>query len=203
LQSIMIIPIIAFIIVIVIHEFAHGYVAYLLGDPTAKDAGRLTLNPLAHADPVGTILLPALLLLARSPVVFGWAKPVPINPYNFKNRKKGILITSLAGPMANFVLAAFAAFILKSGFFPVDNYFGRLLVYIVLISILLGLFNLLPIPPLDGSGVLFSILPNEVIKKLYWLRKYGFVILIGVLYLGLLNRVIVPLAYRIMHFLIA
>ena len=107
-----IISITVFVIVIVAHELAHGYVAYRLGDTTARDAGRLTLNPMAHADPIGTVLLPALLILSHSPVIFGWAKPVPVNPNNFKDPRKGMLLTSLAGPGANLLLAMVFAFIL-------------------------------------------------------------------------------------------
>ena len=113
-----IISITVFIIVIVFHEYAHGYVAYLLGDNTAKDAGRLTFNPARHADLFGTVLLPAMLIMSHSPVVFGWAKPVPVNPLNFKDPKKGMLLTGIAGPAANFLLALVFAVIFKTGLFP-------------------------------------------------------------------------------------
>ncbi len=105
--------ILIFLIGVIIHELAHGYVAYRMGDSTAKDAGRLTINPIAHVDLVGTIILPILLLVSRSPVIFGWAKPVPFNPVNFKDPKKGILLTSFAGPLSNFALAVLFAFLFR------------------------------------------------------------------------------------------
>ena len=130
--SSIIIPIAVFIIVIVAHELAHGYVAYLLGDTTAKDAGRLTLNPIRHADPVGTIILPAILILARSPVIFGWAKPVPVNPYNFANPRRGMLLTSLAGPGANFGLAAIFAILFKGASYNlVKTFFHHCVLYLI------------------------------------------------------------------------
>ncbi len=160
----MIISIAAFFVVIVVHEVAHGYVAYCLGDPTAKDAGRLTLNPVAHIDPVGTLLLPALLIMSHSPVVFGWAKPVPVNPHNFRDPRRGMLLTSLAGPAANFILAVIFSIIFKLGLFPQYSVLWAFLLMGILISLVLGIFNLIPIPPLDGSQILFALLPQKKLK---------------------------------------
>ncbi|MBD3426122.1 MAG: site-2 protease family protein [Candidatus Omnitrophica bacterium] len=188
-----IISISVFVVVIVIHELAHGYVAYRLGDTTARDAGRLTLNPLAHADPIGTVLLPALLIISRAPVVFGWAKPVPVNPNNFNDPRKGMLLTSCAGPASNLILAVFFAVIFRAGIFPPGSLPGLFLLYGVLISLVLGIFNLIPIPPLDGGGIVAAILPREAARKYEKLDRYGFIILIGLLYLGLFDRVILPL----------
>lgn len=188
-----VISIAVFVIVIVAHELAHGYVAYRLGDPTARNAGRLTLNPLAHADPIGTVLLPALLIMSRSPVVFGWAKPVPVNPYNFKDPRKGMLLTSIAGPGANIVLAVIFAAVFKTGLFPPRSIPGMFLLYGVIISLVLGVFNLMPIPPLDGGGIVSAILPEKAARRFNQLERYGFIILIGLLYLGLFDRVILPL----------
>jgi Zn-dependent protease len=188
-----VISIAVFVIVIVAHELAHGYVAYKLGDPTARNAGRLTLNPLAHADPIGTVLLPALLIISRSPVVFGWAKPVPVNPYNFKDPRKGMLLTSIAGPGANIVLAVLFAAVFKTGLFPPRSIPGLFLLYGVIISLVLGIFNLMPIPPLDGGGIISAMLPEKAARRFNQLERYGFIILIGLLYLGLFDRVILPL----------
>ena len=187
-----VVSIIVFIIVIVVHELAHAYVAYRMGDATARDAGRLTLNPLAHADPVGTVLLPALLILARSPVIFGWAKPVPVDPRNFADPRKGMLLTSLAGPGANLALAVIFAAIFKLGLFPPRSIPWMFLLYGVVISLVLGIFNMMPIPPLDGAGVVSAILPPSMARHYAELERYGFIILIGLLYLGLFDKVILP-----------
>ena len=192
-MSTIIISITVFIIVIVTHELAHGWVAYSLGDPTARDAGRLTLNPLAHLDPVGTVLLPVLLVMARSPVIFGWARPVPVNPFNFRDPRKGMLLTSLAGPGANFMLALLFAAVFKTGMFPAHSLGWTFLLYGILISLVLGLFNLIPIPPLDGGGIVASVLPPELAARYMRIERYGFLILIGLLYLGLFDRIILPL----------
>ncbi len=188
-----IISITVFIVIIVAHELAHGYVAYRLGDTTARDAGRLTLNPLAHADPIGTVLLPALLVLSHSPVVFGWAKPVPVNPYNFNDPRRGMLLTSLAGPGANLLLAVIFALVFKLGFFPAGSIPGAFLVYGVIISLVLGIFNLMPIPPLDGAQIISSVLPPGAAKRFAEVERYGFVIIIVLLYLGLFEKAIIPL----------
>ncbi|MFC1548458.1 site-2 protease family protein [Candidatus Omnitrophota bacterium] len=188
-----IISITVFVIVIVAHELAHGYVAYRLGDTTARDAGRLTLNPMAHADPIGTVLLPALLILSHSPVIFGWAKPVPVNPNNFKDPRKGMLLTSLAGPGANLLLAMVFAFIFKLGLFPARSIPGAFLIYGVIISLVLGVFNLMPIPPLDGGEIISAMLPPEAAKRFARIERYGFLLIIGLLYLGFFDRVILPL----------
>ncbi|MFH1837743.1 MAG: site-2 protease family protein [Candidatus Omnitrophota bacterium] len=189
----MLISISVFVIVIVVHELAHGIVAYRLGDPTARNAGRLTLNPFAHADLVGTVILPALLLMTHSPVVFGWAKPVPINPNNFSNPKRDMLLTALAGPAANFLLAVFFTFLFRAGIFPAHSVGWTFLLSGVIISLILGIFNLIPIPPLDGSSILVAILPPDAARSYMHFQRYGFVVLIGLLYLGLFDNVILPL----------
>jgi Zn-dependent protease len=182
-----------FALVVVVHEAAHALAARLLGDDTAKQAGRLTLNPLAHIDPVGSVLLPALLVISHSPVVFGWAKPVPINPLNFRNPRMGLLISSLAGPAANLALAFFFAVLFKMGIFAPQTPGWVFLLQGVVISLVLGFFNLIPIPPLDGSNMLLSVLPARMLRVYAILEKYGFIILIVLLYTGLLDRVIIPL----------
>lgn len=168
---------------IVIHEISHGAMANYLGDPTAKYAGRLTLNPIKHLDPIGSILVPLFLIIIRSPFLIGWAKPVPINPYNFRDQKYGSLKVSLAGPGANLVIALFFGLLLR--FLPFPSAFSELLVmfsYIVYINILLAVFNLLPIPPLDGSHILFTFLPHSMQNVKIFLSQFGFFILLFVIF---------------------
>ena len=173
---------------IVIHEYAHAYVAYSLGDPTAKYAGRLTLNPIPHIDFFGTILLPMLLILSSSPFLFGWAKPVPINPYNFKDQKYGQAKVAIAGPAANLFLALIFGLLIRITVANEALYFLMplipLFVAIVFINILLALFNLLPIPPLDGSHILFTFLPDSAQNIKVFLQKYGFFLLLGFIIFG-------------------
>jgi len=176
---------------VIVHELAHGYAAYAMGDPTAKYAGRLTLNPLNHLDFFGSILLPALLLLGtggQGPVL-GWAKPVPINPYNFKDQKWGEVKVSIAGPASNLALAIIFGLILRfvpEGLLSAAPGAALMFYYIVEINVMLAMFNLLPIPPLDGSWILFRFLPDTpfFIKIRNFLQQYGIVILIFLLFFG-------------------
>jgi Zn-dependent protease len=155
-----IIIIIALILSIVLHEVAHGYAANWLGDPTARLSGRLTLNPLPHIDLLGSIIVPALLFITHAGFLFGWAKPVPYNPYNLKNQRWGEAIVAAAGPLTNMLLAViFAILIRLSGTFGLTGSFVSLAGYIVFINLILAVLNLIPIPPLDGSKVLMAILP--------------------------------------------
>lgn len=159
----------------------HGYVAKKFGDHTAEKAGRLTLNPLPHIDPIGTILLPGLLIISGSPILFGWAKPVPVNPLNFSSLKKGELAVSAAGILANFGLAILAAVIYHIlNALPQTFPFllGALLRFTITINLVLGVFNLFPIPPLDGSKVLLSQLPYNLAKAYQRLEPYGILILL-------------------------
>jgi len=172
---------------VIIHEIAHGYVAYSLGDPTAKYEGRLTLNPLKHLDPFGSIILPLLLFIAGSPFLFGWAKPVPINPYNFRDQKYGEIKVSIAGPISNLCLAIFCGLILR--FIPetiIASNPGIIITlgYIVAINLWLAVFNLIPVPPLDGSWILFSLLPDRMQNIKNFLKQYGVVILVLLILFG-------------------
>lgn len=171
---------------VVIHEVSHGSVAYALGDPTAKYAGRLTLNPIKHLDPMGSVLLPLLLLLltaGRGPI-FGWAKPVPINPYNFKNPRWDNAKVAIAGPGSNLLIALIFGLIIRfSPFLPPSLFI--IFSIIVILNLLLAIFNLLPIPPLDGSHLLFTILPERFWKLKIFLQQYGFFILIFFIFFGL------------------
>ncbi len=182
---------------ITFHEFAHGYVAYLFGDPTAKRAGRLTLNPIKHIDPIGMI---ALFL-----VKVGWARPVPVNPAFFFNRRLGLFFVALAGPLVNFLLALFFAAIFRILLSIEPHSFGtyaflKPLLYIceagVLINIGFGIFNLIPIPPLDGSNIIISFLPDEIAQFYFKIGKFGFLILILLFFTGTIQKVILPLIYK-------
>lgn len=160
MQEIKIFQIAIFIVSIVIHEVSHGYMAYALGDPTAKEYGRLTLNPLKHLDIFGSLLLPFLLIISHSPVVLGWAKPVPYNPELLhKDYKYGPLKVALVGPGSNLIIAGFFGLILRFGYVFLSQPIIFILGYIVFINCLLAVFNLIPIPPLDGSKILFTFLP--------------------------------------------
>lgn len=170
---------------IVIHEIAHGSAALHLGDPTAKYAGRLSLNPLRHIDPFGTILVPFMLLVltfGQGPI-FGWAKPVPINPLNFRDRRWGELKVSLAGPATNFLIAVIFGLAIR--FFALPEMMNALFSIIAIYNFLWGIFNLVPIPPLDGSHILFSFLPSGFNRIKLFLHQYGFLILIFFIFFGL------------------
>lgn len=178
MAEVFVFSIIILLLSVIIHEVAHGLSARYFGDHTAERAGRLTLNPIPHIDPFGTILLPLLLILTGSPVLFGWAKPVPINPLNFRDIRKGELATSAAGVLANLALAAIGAIIFHSipqDFLPLVK---SLALFTVRINAVLAVFNLLPIPPLDGSKVVMSILPAHLENEYRKLERFGFMILI-------------------------
>jgi len=175
--------IIILILSIIIHEVAHGSVAYHLGDPTAKYAGRLTLNPLKHLDPIGSIILPLFLIIFKSPILFGYAKPVPINPRNFRDQRYGSLKVALAGPASNLAIALFFGLILR--FFPGLIIFpglAEMFSFIVYINILLAIFNLLPVPPLDGSHILFALLPLSARNIKIFLQQFGLFILLFIIF---------------------
>ncbi|PID75084.1 MAG: site-2 protease family protein [Deltaproteobacteria bacterium] len=179
-----------------LHEVAHGYTAYRLGDPTAKSLGRLSLNPLKHLDPIGT--------LAFFLIKVGWAKPVPVNPVYFKKPRKDMLWVALAGPMTNLVLAVISAFLAKGlwlmgSFIPYSSLaeaiivpLGRMLLASVWINLLLCIFNFLPIPPLDGSRILTGLLPQNLAFKYAQFERYGFLLVLVLAFSGALSKVILP-----------
>ncbi len=190
---------------VTIHEMAHGWAAYRLGDPTAKLAGRLTLNPVKHLDPVGTFVF----FVTQA---IGWAKPVPVNPYNFSNPRQGMMWVSLAGPGANLLVAALSAFFLRTFWGaahtvgPAGHFFAvplTAMAYIsVQINVGLAIFNLLPIPPLDGSKVLAALLPASMLGWYHQFERYGFFIILLLVFTGITGRIIVPLIFSINRFLL-
>ncbi len=175
--------ILVIIMSVVIHEVSHGYVASLLGDPTAKLAGRLTLNPLVHLDLMGSILIPAFLVLMRLPVI-GWAKPVPYNPYNLRVGKWGPAYVALAGPAANLIVAGFFSLVIRLNTLYVfaPSAFIQFAILIVAVNIVLAIFNLIPVPPLDGSKVLFALLPYHQRQIEVWLERYSLVFILIIIF---------------------
>ncbi len=176
----------------IFHEIAHGFVAYRLGDPTAKLLGRLTLNPIKHIDPFMSIIFPALLILSGSPVIFGGAKPVPIDPFNLKEGRKDIALVSLAGPLTNILLAIFAGFLIHV-FYPQmslgevgrTDIIGFIFSEIVILNLLLAVFNLMPIPPLDGSKIFAFLLPKKEAAIYLSLESIGMYIIFFLLFFPL------------------
>lgn len=183
------------------HEFAHAYVANLLGDDTAKLEGRMTLDPMAHIDPIGIIML----ILFR----FGWAKPVPINPYNFKNRKKGIILVSLAGPIMNFFIAFITLLIYMTIYYQLgfmNKIIENILVNIYFINIGLGIFNLIPLPPLDGSKILTGFLPYRLEYNFFRYERYLYILLILLIFTDSINYILGPMFYsadRVISYLVS
>ncbi len=199
-----ILSIIILIFSVILHEVSHGFMADRLGDPTARLAGRLTLNPLKHIDPIGSILVP--LITSIFGFTFGWAKPVPYNPYNLKNKRQGELLISLAGPASNLLLALIFGTILRftvAGITDVATAtayapFFEIVSTIVIINIVLAIFNLIPLPPLDGSKILFSILPNQYGRFRLTLERYAPIfVLIVVFFLWQVVEPIIPWVFRL------
>jgi len=202
----------AFIVLIysaIIHEYMHGWMADRLGDPTAKYSGRLTLNPIPHIDPVGSILLPLILIFSNSGFVFGYAKPVPYNPYNLKDQKYGSAKVAFAGPLANIITAVFFGLLirlaLQFGFFTADKAVSlalpmAMLEYIVFINLLLAVFNLIPIPPLDGSKILAPFLPYSWQARFSALESYGLILVFLFVMVGFMA--ILPVVNFLFYFIV-
>lgn len=181
---------------LVLHELAHGYVAYLCGDKTAKYSGRLSFNPIKHLDPAGT-LLPILMILSGSNFVIGWAKPVPVNYWAFKNGRLGEFLVAIAGAMMNYFLMIACVLLIKFNILPLNS----ITTYFIVMNMVLGTFNLLPIPPLDGSRVIASFLKGEDRWKVFAMDQYGLFIVIGLSYFGILSRILNPIYGSIIKFL--
>lgn len=177
------------LLALTVHEFSHGYVAYLIGDSTAKNNGRLTLNPIAHIDPLGFLML----MFAG----FGWAKPVPVNPYLFDiDRRKGTLMVSLAGPASNIIMAilltlVFGLFLRFTGIY--NQVVQQLFVSAISINLVLAVFNLFPIPPLDGSKILMSLFPSRFEQTFHEMERYSFILLLALLFFGVIRRILFPI----------
>lgn len=189
------------VVAVILHEISHGVVALAYGDDTAKRAGRLTLNPIPHLDPIGSVLLPAMAVLANLPVL-GWAKPVPVNPNKLRDPRRHMLLVGLVGPVTNFVLMLGAALVARSlsdgpGLDAHDVF--KLFAYV---NLFLGVFNLLPIPPLDGSSLIERVLPPRALPTWWKIRPYGFLILfLGLFYLNIFGTIIDPFFTALQRFI--
>ncbi len=184
-----------------VHESAHGWMANKFGDPTAKLQGRITLNPIAHIDLIGTIIFPIFLAIIGAPV-FGWAKPVMVNPYNLKNPRKDGMFISAAGPVSNIIsgFVGIVLFLILRSFGMVSLYtdggievLSYILYFFIIINIFLAIFNLIPVPPLDGSGIIEGLLHNEALEMYLKIKPYGFLILLIIIYTNVLNIIANPI----------
>jgi Zn-dependent protease len=195
------IQLVPFVMAVVFHEYAHGFIANRWGDPTAKDAGRLTLNPIPHMDPIGTVLFPVINMLTGMNLLFGWAKPVPIDPRRFRKFRHGLFWVSLAGPGMNFLLAVLSAavFCCLHLWMSPDFYLFEPLVAMCYVSVslnyALGIFNLIPLPPLDGSKIIEAFLPIELARKYESIARYSFFILMALLLTGAFSVLSYPIRF--------
>lgn len=182
-----------------VHEAAHAWSASQLGDDTAKRQGRVTLNPVVHADPIGTLLLPLIAMVSGAPLI-GWAKPTPVNTRNLRDPKRDHILVTAAGPVSNLLIAFAAAAAMRAGI-EGGGWFDLLIVEALTLNVLLAVFNMLPIPPLDGGQILMALLPRSVAVRLGFLYEYGFLILMGLLVTGVLGSLIGPPYYVILSWL--
>lgn len=195
------------ILAITLHEAAHGYAARYFGDPTAWQAGRISLNPLRHIDPIGTLLLPLLLALFKSPILFGWAKPVPVSIHRLRHPKRDMLWVAAAGPAVNLLMAVGWTALFKLDTLIPDNMLSQPLALMcevgIIINLSLAMLNLFPMPPLDGGRIVVSLLPEPLASQFAQLERWGFFILIALLYLGALNVTVWPLVDALERFILS
>ena len=188
---------------IILHEIAHGLVAKRLGDDTATKAGRLTLNPIPHIDPIGSVVLPGLLLLSGSQYLFGWAKPVPVRFGNLRHPKRDMMAVAVAGPATNLILAVLCVYLARTFAIMDIELLKQMAIFGLQINVVLAVFNMLPIPPLDGSRVLFGLLPLPAARTLSRLEPYGLLIVIALLYAGVLSMVVGPVTRLLVDVLLS
>lgn len=183
-----------------VHEAAHAWSASQLGDDTAKRLGRVTLNPVVHVDPIGTLLLPVIAMVSGAPLI-GWAKPTPVNTRNMRQPRRDSILVTAAGPTSNMLIALVASGAAKAGLGAGGEWLSLLLTQALILNVLLAVFNMLPLPPLDGGQILMALLPPRVAAQLGFLYEYGFLILLGLLVSGVLFSVIGPPFYLILSWL--
>ena len=183
-----------------VHEAAHAWSASRLGDDTAKRLGRVTLNPVVHVDPIGTLLLPLIAMVSGAPLI-GWAKPTPVNTRNLRYPRRDQILVTAAGPVSNLIIAVVAAVAMGAGAMAGGGWLELLVYEAVTLNVLLAVFNMLPIPPLDGGQILMALLPRNVAAQLGFLYQYGFLILMGLLVAGVLGYLIGPPYYLILSWL--
>ena len=191
-----------FFFAVIIHEYAHGWVAWKLGDSTARFMGRLTLNPIAHIDPIGTIFLPLILIITHSPVLFGWAKPVPVDFFNLNNPKRDMIWVGLAGPAANIIFAIILSLLFKIPLLTANYLAVSVITTAITANLVLAVFNLLPIPPLDGSRIVMGLLPYNLGVEYAKIEPYGFIIIFALLWMGFINTIIWPIVIFLANLLI-
>ena len=192
--------VIAFLVLIFslsVHEAAHAWSASQLGDDTARRLGRVTLNPVVHVDPIGTLLLPLVAMVSGSGMIFGWAKPTPVNRRNLRHPRRDRVLVTFAGPVSNLVLAVLATLVVHQ----TEGVVRMIAFEALTLNVLLAVFNMLPIPPLDGGQIMMALLPPQVAMRLGFLYQYGFMILVGLIVLGVVDDLISPPYYLILSWL--
>ena len=196
----LVISLLVLIVSLSVHEASHAWSASQLGDDTAKRLGRVTLNPVAHTDPIGTLLLPIIAMASGAPLI-GWAKPTPVNTRNLRHPRRDHILVTAAGPMSNLMIASVAAVAMRAGAMGRGNLLDSIVFDLLTLNVLLAVFNMLPIPPLDGGQILMALLPPQMAVKLGFLYEYGFLILMGLLVAGVLGYLIGPPYYLILSWL--